>query len=116
MMRRVYSPETEAERVFLESLLQAREIPYHIDSGGLGSLFPGLPISRKWVMVPDGYEQEAIAVIRDALPRAEDVEYEDIGWLQRLRVIGEALLFGWFISGRPKREKSRQEVNDGESN
>ena len=105
MMRRVYSPESEAERIFLESVLQASDIPYHIDTGGYGSLFPGLQIdgySRKWVMVPEEYVAEAIEVIRDALPPREDVEVESVGWLDRLRIVGEALFFGWFVPGRRK--------------
>lgn len=117
MLRRIYSPDSEAERVFLESLLQARGIPYHMDSGGFGSVLPGLYVdgyTRKWVMVPEAWADEATAVIHEALPPKTTEQYEPVSWRRRLRILAEFLLFGWFVPGERKK-KTNPEADDRES-
>jgi hypothetical protein len=117
MMHRIYSPETESERIFLESVLQANDIPYHVDTGGFGSLFPGLQVegyTRKWIMVPEAYVDEAQAVIGEALPPVQDAKDQQPGWLDRLRIVGEALLFGWFVPGTRRRSRDDGKPGGGD--
>lgn len=115
-MKRVYSPTSEAELVFVQSLLLARDIPFLIDQGGFGGVYPGLYIdhyTRKWVLVDDRDYAQARELIVDALPATvaltRDRGPDRLSWMQKLRMVCEAFLFGWFV---PSPTQSRTEGGD----
>ena len=67
---RVYSPTSEAELLFLQSLLEADEVPVYIDHGGFGGVLPGISVdysSRKWIQVPESAVDTARELIEAAL-------------------------------------------------
>ncbi|HYM41210.1 MAG TPA: DUF2007 domain-containing protein [Steroidobacteraceae bacterium] len=76
---RVFTPATEGELLSVVAMLQARNVPCFVGNAGVGSLFPGaLPIEAlnvRAIMVPEGREAEALALIEDF--RNSPVESDD---------------------------------------
>ena len=115
-MRKIYSPTSESELIFLQSLLQAHDVPYVIDQGGFGAALPGLYIdhyTRKWITVPDTEVERARQLIHEHLSTGVGPDgSEEMGLLDKLRIVVEAVLFGWFVPGRRGR---REQGHDTES-
>ena len=82
--------------------LEAYGVPTFVQGSGFGSLHPGPQIvayNTRRIMVPDGY----VAQAQDALKFfAQPLEAEvstPPTMLNKLRVILEVLIFGWFVPG-----------------
>ncbi|MYF70448.1 MAG: DUF2007 domain-containing protein [Proteobacteria bacterium] len=110
-VQKIYSPRNESELVFVQSLLQAHDVPYVVDQGGFGAAFPGLYIdhfTRKWIKVPDAAVERAQILIRENLSNEAEPEVDaDMGWMDKLRIFVEALAFGWFVPGRRGNTRNR---------
>lgn len=111
-MQRIYSPTSESELIFLQSLLDAYDVPYVLNQG-FGAALPGLYIdsyTRKWIMVPDEEAERAYELIQSHLQAPVDETEEPEtneppqGWLGKLRIVLEALLFGWFVPSQRRRK------------
>lgn len=104
----VLRPQTETELVIALSILEAYGIETFVHGQHFGSLFPGLQIesyNTRTIMVPEERANEA----REALagsPASGDpsAETSPMPLLDRVRVVLEAALFGWFIPGRRSRK------------
>ena len=98
---RVASPETETEIVLISARLEAAGIPHFVHNAGIGGLYPGLQIgayNTRSIMVPLSAAEEASRLIAELELGAPPPAVTQGGW-QKLRVIVEALLLGWFIPG-----------------
>jgi hypothetical protein len=97
------------ELAILIGLLEREEIPYFIFGQYLGSLLPGLQIAaynERRIMVPKPYIEEAIEIIEEF--RRIDVRMEQTYTLtSKIRMVFEALFFGWFISGGKKKPSNK---------
>ena len=108
-MIELHSPDSEGELLFLKSLLDEAGIPYYVHNERFGSLMAGPQIAhynRKtiWVHETDGHE--AAALITDFLDRTganDPPARQRYSMLEKLRMVGEVLLFGWFLPGRRPR-------------
>ena len=95
--------------LFLKSLLDEAGIPYYVHNERFGSLLAGPQIAhynRKTIWVNEGDRQEATALIGDFLERTgvrETPTRRSYTWREKLRMVGEFLVFGWFLPGRRPR-------------
>ncbi len=107
----VYKPENQSELAIILSMLQEHDIPYFIHNGGFGSLFPGLQIdlfNTQTIMVPPSAADIARKLIEDFIeskPIRETSERMDIE--DKLRIVLEGLLLGWFIPGTRGHKNSK---------
>lgn len=108
---RIAVPESEPHLALMTSALESAGIPYFVHGAHLGSLFPGLTINAynsRALMVPEGAAADALQVLGELhFSHAEERSaHAKGGWL---RLLAEALFFGWFIPSR------RPRAEDGDS-
>ena len=105
----VCHPYDEMELALLVGILESEEIPYFIFGQYLGSLLPGIQIpsyNERRIMVPEPYAEKAIEVIEEF--RSKDVRMEQTyTWGSKIRMVAEAILFGWFIAGGSKKPSKK---------
>ncbi|MGN6729687.1 MAG: hypothetical protein ACTHJG_07635 [Rhodanobacteraceae bacterium] len=105
----IASPQSESELSVMLCTLEAAGIQAFVQGGSFGSLFPGPQIpayNARRIMVSSvdaPKAQEALAAF--AQPPAP-VTYHWPGFLNVLRMIFEASLFGWFVPGNSRRNKN----------
>ena len=105
-MIELHSPDSEGELLFLKSLLDEAEILYYVHNERFGSLLAGPQIAhynRKTICVHQTDREEAAALIDDFLDRTgvrEPATRRGYSWAEKLRMVGEFLLFGWFLPGK----------------
>jgi hypothetical protein len=91
--------DTEPERLALVALLEAHEIPCHVQGLGFGGLFPGIQINHynaRRILIPDQALEEArelLAAFR-AAPSRMPPEFD---WLDTLRCLAEFFIGGWLL-------------------
>ncbi len=94
-------PQTETELAMTLCLLEAAGVPAFV-SAGVGSLYPGPHIASyntRRVLVPAACRDQAEAALRVLTPPLPD----RTRWSDRLRVLLEWFLFGWFVQGDRRR-------------
>jgi hypothetical protein len=101
---RVFSPQTASEVAVVTALLEAHEIPAFVHNRNFGSLLPGLQINAynsQSVMVPEESAADAIELLAElrAPPSGQPAR---ASVRSKIRVVLEALLFGWFVPGRER--------------
>lgn len=111
---RVLSPQSEPEMAVVRSLLEAHDIPVFVHGRHLGSLMPGLQIGNynsQSIMVPEECVSDALELLADFRRDDSDVTLPPLRWRDRLRVVLEAILFGWLVPGRrdDKSVRSRED-------
>jgi len=107
----VAEPQTESELAVMLCVLEAEGIPAFVHNGGFGSLHPGPQIAlynARRVMVPIACQADAAAALLVLEPPMRD----RITWRDKLRIVVEVILFGWFIPG-PRRRRELA-TNDNE--
>ena len=108
-MIELHSPDSEGELLFLRSLLDEADIPFYVHNERFGSLLVGPQIAhynRKSIWVHETDREEAAALIADFLDRTganEPPARRHYSWSEKLRMVGEFLVFGWFLPGRRPR-------------
>ncbi len=108
-MIELHSPDSEGEMLFLKSLLDDAGIPYYVHNERFGSLLAGPQIAhynRKTIWVHEADREDAAALISDFLDRTavdEPWARQEYSLAEKLRMVGEFLLFGWFLPGRRPR-------------
>ena len=111
-MIEIHSPDSEGELLFLKSLLDEAGIPYYVHNERFGSLLAGPQIAhynRKTIWVHHNDREEAAALICDFLERTADepCARRSYSFAEKLRMVGEFLVFGWFLPGRRPRRGPR---------
>ena len=111
---RVFSPQTESEVAVVTALLEAHEIPAFVHNRNFGSLLPGLQINAynsQSVMVPEERAADAVELLAEfmAPPSGQPIG-ASVG--NRVRVVLEALIFGWFVPGRDRDSAARDKDRD----
>ena len=103
----VLTPDTDAELSVALGLLDAYAIPYFVRNAGFGRMLPGLfsPLfNGRAVMVPQeaaAAAVELLAPFRNPSPSAAGPP--PLSFWNKLRVIFEGLVFGWFVGGARRR-------------
>lgn len=101
----VYSPRNHVELAILESILMGDGVTYFVHNRHFGALKVGPSIAlfnRITILVPDGDVSRAQELLDEYLESTETrwQESSSYGLWDRLRVMLEAVAFGWFIPGR----------------
>jgi hypothetical protein len=115
----LHSPDSEGELLFLKSLLDEARIPYFVHNERFGSLLAGPQIAhynRKTIWVHDADREEAAALITDFLDRTGAGALParcQYSFAEKLRMVGEFLIFGWFLPGRRTRGGPRLRLVKG---
>jgi hypothetical protein len=115
-MVHLYTPASEIELLLLKSVFDGAGIRIFVRNEMFGSLAVGPPIehcNRKSIWVAQADFEDAIALLRDLHRRADlerHVEPEAVYTLRdKLRMLAEFVLFGWFMPGRrPRRHPARR--------
>lgn len=105
----VARPQTESELAVMQCALDASGIHYFVQGAGFGSLYPGPQISAynaRRILVPDSELSMAMEALAPLLKPDPDAVYHWPGFASMLRILGEFLLFGWFVPGKRKQRKS----------
>lgn len=104
---RVAFPESPSELAMIVCLLEANDIPYFVHNAGFGSLYPGPQIAlynNITVMVPASAADDAIEVLSVLFEPSPTQLSSDTLLVDKIRMIVEALCFGWFIPSRRHKE------------
>jgi hypothetical protein len=108
---RVFSPQTESEVAVIAALLEAHEIPVFVHNRNFGSLLPGLQINAynsQSIMVPEERVADAVELLAEFRAQAPKPPTQPLPVLDKIRVVLEAFLFGWFVPGRTKSSESEE--------
>ena len=116
-MRKLYSPENDAELALIKSVLDGEGVRYFVHNDHFGSLKVGPKIelfNAKTIMVPDDEYERTHEIIEDFISNQE-IKSEDetigISLKDKIRMIVEAILFTWFIPGKRWRRKPKEFIN-----
>jgi hypothetical protein len=98
----VHSPDTEPELMVIVAMFEAHDIPCFVHNAGLSALLPGPRINAyntRSIMVPEEKVADAMELLRDFQSNSDPAppHHSPPG---KLRVLVEAILFGWFVPGR----------------
>ena len=113
-MIKLHSPENEVELSIIKSILEAEEIPFFVHNDNYGSLIAGPRIgllNAKTIFVPANSGERARELISDYLkntekaPGDEDAKSSEYSIADKIRVVIESLIFGWFMPGKRWRKK-----------
>jgi len=109
-MIKVYVPNDELELSMIRGLLESEHIHYFVHNDHFGSMKVGPQIelfNKKTVMVASADANRAKHIIEEFLER-ELHEEAEVAWHytlgQKMRMVFEALLFGWFVPGKKRRK------------
>lgn len=104
---RILSPQSESEVLVASALLEAHEIPVFVHGRGIGSILPGIQINgynTQSIMVPEECVADAAEILAQLEPTAAGPRRTALPLRDKLRVVLEGILFGWFVPGsRSKR-------------
>ena len=108
-MIKIYTPPDEVQLAILRSLFEAEGVPIHVHNDAFGSLRPGIQIpllNQKAIMVSEAHLEKGKEILQVFLENAENPEEQPEGtretysFLDKLRMVFEALVFGWVMPGR----------------
>ncbi len=112
-MIKLYSPDNESELAVLKSLFEAEGIHYYVLNDHFGTLRVGPRIelfNAKIIYVHEEFYENAKGIIEDFIESTKDKSgnmKSSYSFPDKIRMIFEALIFGWFIPGN--RWKKRQQ-------
>lgn len=98
-------PADDLELLFLRAALDAAGIPHFVVGEHFGSLYPGMQIpayNERSVRVPAGFFDQATAVVAQ-VRAAYAPTFEKLTTRSKLRMLLEALWFGWVMPAGGKR-------------
>jgi len=114
---KLYSPRNEGEAALVESILSAAGIPFFVHNEFFGAMRVGPQIdllNMKTFMVSEESGQEAQELIADYLQTTRPAPRPTL-LRDRIRVVIELLLFGWFIPGRMPCRRAYDQLSDDET-
>lgn len=99
----ILRPQTESELAIALAILEAYGIESFVHGQYFGSLLPGLQIesyNTRTIMVLEERLNEAREALMELSPSREAAaESSPVRFRDKVRVVIEAVLFGWFVPG-----------------
>jgi hypothetical protein len=98
-------PVDDMELLFIRMELKAAEIPYFVVGQHFGSLYPGMQMpsfNERSIRVPTTNLNAALEVIQHVRSYYSPA-FENLAVKSKLRILFEALLFGWVIPAGDKK-------------
>ena len=111
---RVFSPQSESEVLVAAALLEAHEIPAFIHNRGIGSILPGVQINAyntQSILVPEEKVADAVELLAQFKEQPRSA-VAPMRLRDKVRVLLEGLLCGWFVPGSRSRTPDGREGND----
>lgn len=115
----LYTPDSEAEAAVIAGLLDACGVAYFIRGGAMAKLYPGPRIqdyNTQTFMVRMGDLPDARMLLAEFIaPTAPPQSDGHYSLADKLRVLFEAVVFGWIVPGRRVRQtrQTRQTRKEG---
>jgi hypothetical protein len=110
LMKKLYSPQNEAELAVMRSILDGEKIHYFVHNDHFGTMRIGPKIdlfNAKSIMVFEAHFERASELISDYLNNVQsEIFKSEYSLKDKIRMIIETLLFSWFIPGKKWRKKS----------
>ncbi len=113
-MIKLFTPENDVQTAMLKGIFESEGIHFFIHNDNFGSMRPGIRIAlfnKKTIMVHEQDFERAQELLRNFLSNLEETEPEqetgssDYSFLDKCRLVIEALLFGWIMPGKRWRNK-----------
>src|SRR5262245_54361358 len=111
---RVFSPQSESEVLVAASILEAHGIPAFIHNRGIGSILPGVQINAyntQSIMVPEEDVSDALELVAQ-LKEQPRAAVNPMRLQDKVRVLVEGVLCGWFVPGTRSRPTDSPETDD----
>ncbi|MFA6687159.1 MAG: DUF2007 domain-containing protein [Desulfuromonas sp.] len=114
-MQKIFTPENEIELIMVKGLLEAAQIPFYVQNEHFGGLYIGPQIqhfNQRAIMVAPEYAARSKEIIAEFLATQQQVEPESSAQtghtsaLEKLRLLGEALLCGWIVPRKRRRKRA----------
>jgi len=107
-MTKIHVPADELELAMIRGVLDTEGVNYFIHNDYFGSMRVGPQIdllNKKAIMVASEDAERVKSIIDDVLGREipEEAAEEIYTTSQKLRMILETVIFGWFIPGKKRR-------------
>lgn len=107
-MIKIHVPADELELAMIRGVLDTEGINYFIHNDHFGSMRVGPQIdllNKKTIMAATEDAERVKGIIADLLGRElpEETSEERYSLSQKLRMIFETVIFGWFIPGKKRR-------------
>jgi len=102
---RVFSPQSESEVLVAAALLEAHQIPAFVHNRGIGGILPGVQVNAfntQSILVPEENVPDAVELLA-GLKEQPRAAVAPLRFRDKLRVVLEGLLFGWFVPGSRSR-------------
>ena len=113
---RVLSPQSESEVLVATALLEAHQIPTFVHNRGIASMLPGIQINAyntQSIMVPEEHVADAVELLSElAKPEPSAAAAAPLPLRDRIRIVLEGLLFGWFVPGSRRQSRSSTDRHD----
>ena len=108
-MIKIHVPADELELAMIRGVLDSEGIKYFVHNDNFGSMRVGPLIdllNKKTIMVAAEDAEHAKGIITDLLGRElpEEAVEEQYSLSQKLRMIFETVIFGWFVPGKKRRQ------------
>ncbi|PLX94190.1 MAG: hypothetical protein C0621_05815 [Desulfuromonas sp.] len=119
-MKKLYSPQNEIELSIIRGLLDSEGIHYFVHNDHFGTMRTGPRIDLlnvKTILVDEIDEERASEIIRRFIKNNKTEENKEIkkySFSDKLRMVAEMLIFGWFIPGNRWNRKNQKEKNTKE--
>jgi hypothetical protein len=112
---RVFSPQSESEVLVATALLEAHQIPTFVHNRGIASMPPGIQINAyntQSIMVPEENVADAIELLSELKRQEPTAVASRLPLRDRVRIVLEGLLFGWFVPGSRAKGSSSSDRHD----
>ena len=115
-MIKIHSPRDEVELSIIKSILESEEVLFFVHNDNYGSLLTGPRIgllNAKTIFVPEDSAEKARELISEYLKNTnekagpDDEEKPGYSVADKIRMVIESLIFGWFMPGKRWRKKPR---------
>jgi hypothetical protein len=123
-MLKLFTPEDEVQLAMLKGIFESEGIHFFVHNDNFGSLRPGIRIAlfnKKTIMVHAQDLARAQQILSDFLGNIEQAEPElgpestHYSFLDKCRMVIEALLFGWVMPGKRWQRKKPPQNQPPES-
>ena len=113
-MIKLFTPEDDVQLAMLKGIFESEGIHFFVHNDNFGSMRPGIRIAlfnKKTIMVDEQDLGRAQEIVSDFLGNIAGTELQQgtesphYSFLDKCRMVIEALLFGWIMPGKRWRSK-----------
>ena len=117
-MIKIYTPDDDVQLAMIKGIFESEGIHFYVHNDNFGSMRPGIRIdlyNKKTIMVHEKDIERAQDILRNFVGNTKKAEPEqehqsaNYSFLDKCRMVIEALLFGWVMPG--KRWKKKKDKN-----